>query len=121
MPFICGKNAMKPAKEMKWGSEVEVERRNRIQLSIAAYAYEFLDEPLVSDAVFDQAALQIRPEMDTGNPVMDAFFRKEFSASTGMWIRKHPDLPGIAHIHRKLTSYLNQGENHDTSSTDQST
>ena len=121
MSFVCGKNAMKPAKEMKWGSEVEVERRNRIQLSIAAYAYEFLDEPLVSDAVFDQAALQIRPEMDTDNPVMDAFFRKEFSASTGMWIRKHPDLPGIAHIHRKLTSYLNQGENHDTSGTDQST
>ena len=121
MSFVCGKNAMKPAKETKWGSEVEVERRNRIQLSVAAYAYEFLDEPLVSDAAFDQAALQIRPEMDTGNPVLDEFFRKEFSPSTGMWIRKHPDLPGIAHIHRKLTSYLNQGENHDTSSIDQST
>ena len=121
MSSVCGKNAMKPAKETKWGSEVEVERRNRIQLSIAAYAYEFQDEPLVSDADFDEAALQIRPEMDTGNPVMDAFFRKEFSASTGMWIRKHPDLPGIAYIHRRLASYLNQGENHDTSSTDQGT
>ena len=112
---------MKPANKPAWGSEVEIERRNRIQLSIAAYAYEILDEPIVSDAAFDQAAFEIRPEMDTGNPVLDEFFRKEFSPSTGMWIRKHPDLNGIASAYRRLVTYMNQGEKDDAPSTDQGT
>ena len=100
---------------------MEIERRNRIQLSIAAYAYEILDEPIVSDAAFDQVAFEIRPEMGTGNPVLDEFFRKEFSPSTGMWIRKHFDLIGIANAHRRLITYMNQGEKDDASSTDQGT
>lgn len=80
----------------KWGTPVEIERRNRIFLCIAAYGYEFQSVSLVSDEAFDAAAQAIDTSIDTGNPIMDEFFRTEFSPSTGMWIRKHPDLQGIA-------------------------
>lgn len=82
--------------ESKWGNEVEIEIRNRIQLSICAYAYEYRSVSLVADADFDAAAFAIRPAMATGKEELDKFFLEEFTPSTGMWIRKHPDLPGIA-------------------------
>ena len=91
---------------MAWGTPVEVERRNRIQLSIAAYAYEIMDDPLVSDAQFDAVAFSIQPEMDTGHPILDEFFRKEFSPSTGMWIRKHPELSGILDRYRLVKELI---------------
>lgn len=91
---------------MTWGTPVEIERRNRIQLSIAAYAYEIMDDPLISDADFDAAAFSIQPEMDTGHPVLDKFFREEFSPSTGMWIRKHPELSGILDRYRFIKELI---------------
>ena len=75
----------------KWGSPVEVERRNRIKLSIAAYAYEFEDDVIMSDSEFDALALKIQPEMRTKNRRMDKFFRDHFQPHTGMWIHKHPE------------------------------
>ena len=87
---------------MKWGTPVEIERRSRILLCIAAYAYEYQSVSLVSDEEFDAAAQAINPSMDTGNPIMDEFFRTEFSPSTGMWIRKHPDLDGIVNRYHML-------------------
>lgn len=91
-----------------WGSPVEIERRRRIQLSIAAFAYEFMNESLISDAEFDAAALLVQPEMDTGNPLLDNFFRTEFSPSTGMWIRRHPELGKVEDKYNFLKSILEQ-------------
>ena len=87
---------------MPWGTPEEVERRNRIRIAVWAYAYEIANDSLVDDAAFDALALQIRPEMDTGWPRGDAFFREHFSPATGMWIRNHPDLPGIRRLYRRL-------------------
>lgn len=91
-----------------WGTPVEIERRNRILLSIAAYAYEYENISLVSDEDFDAAAQAIDLSIDTGNPTLDEFFRKEFSPSTGLWIRKHPDLLGIANRFRKTLKELEE-------------
>lgn len=88
--------------ESKWGNDVEIEIRNRIQLSICAYAYEFANTSLISDAEFDAAAFAIRPQISTGNEELDKFFREEFTPSTGMWIRKHPDLPGVVQRYNML-------------------
>lgn len=74
----------------EWGTEVEVERRNRILLTLAAFAYEFDNTSIMSDAEFDELSRKIRPEISTGSKVHDEFFRKEFEPDTGMWIRKHP-------------------------------
>jgi hypothetical protein len=67
------------------------EVRNRIRLSVAAYAYEYLSESLMSDEEFDKLSLKIQPEKKTGRVKLDNFFKKHFEPSTGMWIRKHPE------------------------------
>lgn len=91
-----------------WGTPEEVERRNRIRLSIWAYAYEILDDPIVSDAAFDELALKIDPNVPTGNKKLDAFFKKEFSPATGMWVRKHPDQRGLFRAYMRTRSLLRE-------------
>lgn len=83
-------------------TSVERERRNRIRVAVAAYAYEVLDEPVMSDGDFDKLCLLIDPEIITGNRKMDAFFRIEFDPSTGAWVRSHPDQDGLARILKEV-------------------
>lgn len=73
-------------------TELELERNHRIVVALAAWAYERYADPIMTDAQFDVLARSIRPEMDTGHAVMDAFFRTQFNSSTGQWIYKHPEL-----------------------------
>lgn len=89
-----------------WGTEVEVERRNRIRLSVWAYAYEMLDDPLVPDALFDETARSIRPQEATGHKRLDAFFATEFAPDTGMWIRQHPEQAKLFHLYHRMKGYL---------------
>tara|TARA_A100001388_G_scaffold256912_1_gene222376 strand:- start:2280 stop:2576 length:297 start_codon:yes stop_codon:yes gene_type:complete len=72
--------------------DINQEIKNRIKLSIAAYAYEYKSDPIMSDDEFDQLALKINPEEKTGNIKLDNFFRKHFATDTGLWVRKHPEL-----------------------------
>ena len=85
-----------------WGTEVEKERRNRIKLSVAAYTYEVYDDPIMSDAEFDQLAEKINVQVVTGNELMDDFFREHFSPYTGQWIHKHPDKAKLDNIYVKF-------------------
>ena len=73
--------------------------RNRIRLAVAAYAYEIVSDPIMSDAEFDELALTIRPRELTGAPLPDLFFLESFEPHTGSWIYDHPDLPGIARLY----------------------
>ena len=84
--------------------EIDKQTRIRIQLSKAAYAYEFEDNPIMADAEFDKLAKEVDLSINTRRPDLDEFFRKEFSPSTGNWIHGHPDLDKIAWLvdrHRK--------------------
>lgn len=85
-----------------WGSEVEVERRNRIRLSVAAYAYEIENISIMSDAEFDLLAQTINRSIDTGHTVLDTFFRTEYSAMTGMWIHQHPELNKVKLTYQRI-------------------
>ena len=67
------------------------EIRNRIRVSVAAYAYEYLNQAIMSDADFDELCKSINPALTTGNAKLDIFFQDCFSADTGMWIHKHPE------------------------------
>ena len=78
---------------------VNQEIRNRIRLSVAAYAYEYKDDPIMSDENFDKLAKEINPEEKTGNRKLDNFFKKEFTADTGMWIHKHPERNKLEQIY----------------------
>lgn len=87
--------------QTKWGSPVEIERRNRIRLSVAAYAYEFEDDPIMSDAEFDNLAKEIDVRVETGNEELDQFFRKHFESYTGSWVHDHPDISGLQRIYNR--------------------
>lgn len=90
---------MKTCKPYKETDPVAIERRNRIRLSVAAYAYELEDDPIMPDAEFDALSDSIDTSIETGNVIMDEFFTKNFTPHTGMWIRQHPTLHGIRRIY----------------------
>ena len=77
------------------------ETRNRIKLSIAAYAYEFKNNPIMSDAEFDELALKIDKSVSTTNPRMDEFFATHFQPDTGMWIHQHPELDRLDNLYER--------------------
>ena len=81
---------------------INQEIRNRIKLSVAAYAYEFLNDSIMSDHDFDQLSLQINPQQETGNKKMDDFFKKHFKPDTGMWIRAHPEIDKLNYLYKKF-------------------
>lgn len=74
---------------MESGGRTE-ERKRRIRVSLWAYAYEVANISLVDDATYDRESRLIRPEVETGNAEMDAFFRTVFEPDTGLWIHEHP-------------------------------
>ena len=78
---------------------INPEIRNRIRLSVAAYAYEYRDDAIMSDAEFDELALKIKPEEKTGNRKLDNFFKKHFQPDTGMWIHAHPETEKLSNIY----------------------
>lgn len=80
---------------------VEIERHRRIRMAVAAYAYEFLDRPIISDSEFDEECRKIDPSVDTGRPELDYFFRTEFHPDTGSWIHKHPELEKVAQTYER--------------------
>ena len=76
----------------------ETERRNRIRLSVAAYAYEVFSESLMTDAEFDALAMKIEPSVSTGHAVLDRFFYGQFDPFTGIWVLHHPNQAGLRRI-----------------------
>lgn len=83
----------------QWGSPIEREVRRRITAAVAAYAYEIMDTPILSDFTFDLIVQSIKPQMGTCHPLLDEFFATRFSPMTGMWIHDHPELPKIAALY----------------------
>lgn len=75
------------------------EIRNRIRIAVAAYAYEVLADPIMSDAEFDELAGKIDPRIQTGSAKHDLFFRSHFAAHTGSWVHKHPDTAGLHRLY----------------------
>ena len=74
------------------------ETRNRIRVSVAAYAYEFA-EPIMSDVEYDTLARSVDLSKSTSRPDLDGWFCNNFSADTGMWIRNHPELQRIKAVY----------------------
>lgn len=80
---------------------INVEIRNRIKLAIAAFSYEYRDDPIISDAEFDELSRSINPEVTTGNSKLDSFFKNSFHPDTGMWIHQHPELRKLEVLYNK--------------------
>lgn len=88
--------------ETFWGRTIEIETRRRIIISIAAYAYEFENNPVVTDRDFDRLAQEINPRLGTCHPVLDEFFASRFTPMTGMWIHDHPELDDVERRYREF-------------------
>jgi len=86
--------------------EFNSEIRNRIRASVAAYAYEFHNDSIMSDAEFDIICQSINPSVTTGNAELDEFFQTKFVAFSGTWIHQHPDLIGISRVYNLLRKDL---------------
>lgn len=86
----------------------EIVRRARIRISILAFAYEILNESLVSDAEFDRLALELDTTTKTGDKILDQFFKNEYKAYTGQWIYSHPEIDGIEYWALKCVEEKNK-------------
>ena len=84
------------------------ETRNRILVSVHAYAYEVKADPLISDAEFDDLAMEINPDVSTGRAKEDAFFAEHFDSFSGSWIHAHPDLVGVKRIYNIIKTENNK-------------
>ncbi len=86
----------------KWGSPVELERKRRINVALWAYSYEVESDSIVDDATYDRVCREIDLSVDTGNEMMDEWFRHEFSPDTGQWVLSHPELHKISAMYKRL-------------------
>ncbi len=93
-----------------WGTPEETERRHRIQVAVWAYAYEFLNTSLVSDARFDETAKLLDVNVSTGNKKLDRFFKTHFADCTGQWVHKHPEKNKLARLAHFLITQQSKGE-----------
>lgn len=80
----------------------EVEIHRRMRLSVAAYAYEFDRDHIMTDHEFDAESRLVDLSIDTGNVKMDAWFRENFDPSTGQWIHKHPEFLKVRGIYERF-------------------
>ena len=80
---------------------INQEIRNRIKLSVAAYAYEFKGDSIMTDHEYDELSRKINPSEETGNDMMDKFFKTQFQPDTGMWVRWHPEVNKLDYLYKK--------------------
>ena len=99
--IVAERQAISDAYYGKWGRAIEVEVRRRIHLSVATYAYEVMDSPIMPDHVWDQLAQTINPQLGTCHPIIDEFFAAHFSPMTGMWIHLHPELDAVKRTYER--------------------
>ena len=84
--------------------EVCQETRNRIKVSLAAYAYEVLGESIMTDAEYDKLAKSIKLDIDTRRPDLDKWFRRNYVPYTGSWIHGHPEKSRLHQLIRSVYS-----------------
>lgn len=78
------------------------ETRKRVRLTVAAWAYEKHNDPIMSDAEYDQLALSIDLRKTTSRPDLDDWWRENFNPSTGMWVFRHPEVDIVEKAYRLL-------------------
>lgn len=81
--------------QFDWGSPVEIERRRRILVSVWAYAYEIMNDPIVSDAKFDSECRAVNLDQGTEDDSLDFWFSENFDPDTGQWVNDHPNKEGL--------------------------
>lgn len=84
------------------------ETRKRIRVAVAAWAYEVLEQTIMSDSEFDELAKSIDLSIDTRRPDLDKWFRKNFQPYTGSWVYGHPDRQRLDHIAKLILNTIKE-------------
>lgn len=88
----------------------EREKRRRMNVVLWAYAYEIMDNPLVSDADFDQQCRFVNLSINTDRPDLDEWFRKNFDPCTGSWIRSYPEIDKLEKLYERVRGAVDEFE-----------
>lgn len=72
------------------------QRRLRLKVLAAAYAYEIMHESYMTDAEFDATCQRIDVSVDVDSH--DQWWRDNFDPSTGIWVHRHPDQDGLRRL-----------------------
>jgi hypothetical protein len=83
------------------------EKQRRICVALWAWAYEQHSDSIVSDAKFDDTCKRIDTSIETGNILLDNFFKREFSPHTGQWVHKHPEKHKLEALYQRLRKTKN--------------
>lgn len=75
--------------------DLSTEKAKRMHVAIYAWLYERYHYSKVDDATYDQLAKEIDVNIQTDRPVLDKFFKEEYSSHTGLWIYRHPELSKV--------------------------
>lgn len=80
--------------------------KERIEVTIAAYAYEFLNESFLTDFEYDELCKKVKENIHikTGNKKWDKWFIKNFNADSGMWVHNHPDKSRLKFLYNEYYS-----------------
>lgn len=81
---------------------VHEETRRRIRVAVAAWAYEVHNDPIMSDAEFDELARQIDLDQSTARGDLDEWFANHFHPDTGIWVHDHPEKDGLERVYQML-------------------
>lgn len=71
------------------------ETQRRIKVAVWAYAYEVMNDSIVSDAEFDAECALVDLSKTTSDSAMDRWFKNNFNPCTGMWVQNHPNKRGL--------------------------
>ena len=77
--------------------------KSRILIAVYAYAYEVHNQSIVPDCEYDEISKKVEEDIKvaTLRPDLDKFYQENFSADTGMWVHKHPELSKIRWIYSR--------------------
>jgi len=81
-----------------YSDSIDLETRKRIRVALAAYAYEVMQQPFMSDHDYDTLAMSIDLNINTRRPDLDKWFRQHFKPYTGSWIHAHPERHKLKNI-----------------------
>jgi len=74
----------------------------RAQVALWAFAYEIMNDSIVSDAVYDTRCLEVDLSVTTNRPDLDEWFKGNFQPYTGAWVHAHPEKIKLASLYERL-------------------
>ena len=80
----------------------DIEGRRRKSVSLWAFAYAVMNDPIVPDNVYDAVIKQVDLKAYTDDLSLDLWFEENYSTQHSRWIWTHPDFEELAEMYHGL-------------------